>query len=89
MSYSFSARGATKQEAKDAAAAEFDKVVASQPIHAVDRAPALAAVGAFVDMLADSPKAIYVSVSGSLGWQGEDQKIIRASVSAHAGHVDD
>ncbi len=70
MSYSFTFQAADKAQAKEKAAAEFDKVVSSQPLHARDRDPVLAAVSAFVDLIADDEsKDIYVSVSGSVGWQ--------------------
>jgi hypothetical protein len=89
MSYSFNVRAATKDEAKDKAAAEFDKVVASQAIHARDREQALAAAGAFIDMVADdAERDLSVSVSGSLGWQGvTDQVITSAAVSVSVYYV--
>ena len=75
MSYSFSVRGLTKDEARAAVAAEFDKVVASQPDHAADRDAAQAAAGAFIAALRDVADGEYVgvSVSGSLSWQGTDE----------------
>ena len=71
MSYSFTARGKTKAEALAAVGAELDRVIIGQPIHAVDREPALAAVAAFVNVLPDNAdKEVSVSVSGSLSWTG-------------------
>jgi hypothetical protein len=69
MSYSFSLKAVSKSAAKSAVAAEFDKVIESQPIHARDKEAALASAGAVIDLLADGdPRNIAVSVNGSLGW---------------------
>lgn len=87
MSYSFSARGATKAEVMEKVVAELDKVVAAQPIHAADRSPAQAAVNAFIDLLpVDAEKDFSVSVSGSLGWRG-GQILTDAGVSVQASLV--
>ncbi len=91
MSYSFSARGRTKEEAIAAVAAELDKVVAAQPIHAADRDQALATATAFVNVLPENgEKDVYVSVSGSVGWEGtypDSHVIANASISANASLV--
>ncbi|MBK3333540.1 hypothetical protein [Burkholderia pseudomallei] len=69
MSYSFQFVIQTKAEAEAKLAEEFDKVVASQPTHAQDRAPAIAAALAFINLLADEPdKDIQVGVNGWLSW---------------------
>lgn len=69
MSYSFSVRGTSKADAKAKVAADFDKVVAGQPIHARDREAALAAAGAFIDLLGDEhEREVSVSVSGYVAW---------------------
>jgi hypothetical protein len=73
MSYGFSVSAATKAEAKAAVAAEFDKVVANQPIHARDKVAALANAEAIIDLLADDVPAdhvIAVSCNGYVGWTG-------------------
>lgn len=72
MSYSFSVRGATKAEIIGKVAAEFDKVVASQPVHSADRAHAQACAEAFLGFIPDDPggQDFYISVSGSVGWNG-------------------
>ena len=73
MSYSFNVTAPTKDEAKEKITAEFDKVIASQPVHAADRDAAQAAAHAFVDVLsapADGEE-IRVSVHGSVGWRTE------------------
>lgn len=86
MSYSFSARGATKAEVMQKVAAELDKVVASQTIHAADRAHAQAAAETFLGVVTDpsGSKDFYVSVSGSVSW-GLDDVITAASVNVSAG----
>ena len=69
MSYSFIVRAKDKVEARAMVAAEFEKVVQSQPIHAADRAQALAAVGAFLDLLVDDDSMnVQVNVHGSVSW---------------------
>jgi hypothetical protein len=75
MSYSFNVAASTKAEAKARISAEFDKVVASQPVHAADRDAAEAAAAAFVDVLADPAdgEEIRVSVHGSVGWRTEGE----------------
>jgi hypothetical protein len=92
MSYSFSARGATKAEVIGKVSAELDKVVASQPIHSADRAQAQAAAEAFVAIIPanDEGKDFYVSVSGSVGWRGNlgvDSIITSASVNVSASLI--
>lgn len=72
MSYSFSVRGPTKAEVIEKAKAKLDEVVASQPAHVADRAQALAAVEAFLEIVpAAEGKEFSVSVNGSVGWTGE------------------
>lgn len=75
MSYSFSVVAETKAEAKAKVAAEFDKIVESQPVHAADRETALATASAFVDHLVDpsDDQVIRLSVNGSLGWRAEGE----------------
>lgn len=95
MSYSFQVVIQTKAEAEAKIAEEFDKVVATQPVHAQDRTAALAAALAFVNLLADEPnKAIQVNVSGWTSWQyseAVDQSAVPltgASVTASASLVE-
>lgn len=74
MSYSFSVKAAGKALAKAAVARELDKVVETQPEHAVDRAQAGAAADAFIDALVDDPTMdVIVSMHGSVGWRAEGQ----------------
>lgn len=75
MSYSFSVTAATKAEAKEKIAEEFDKIVVSQPVHEVDRAPAQAAAHAFVDVLADpgEDQQISVNCNGYVSWRAEGE----------------
>jgi hypothetical protein len=90
MSYSFTVKAATKDDAKAAVEAAFDNVVAQQPIHARDKAAALANASAVIDLLMDVPadKHVSVSVNGYVGWMlGDDQPLNSASVSAGASLV--
>lgn len=95
MSYSFEFAVATKAEAKERVAAELAGVVNFQPAHAQDRAAALAAAHAFIDLLADDDtKDIRVNVHGSVGWNhnpddpyGEKSPLTHASVGVGAWHV--
>lgn len=92
MSYSFSVRGTTKAEVTSKISDELAKVVASQPIHAADRAQAQAAAEAFVALIPPSAdnKDFYVSVSGSLGWNGnlgEGHVVTSASVNVSASLI--
>ncbi len=69
MSYSFNVVAATKEEAKERVAAEFQQVVEYPPTHAKDREQALAAANALIDLLEDdSTKNLSASVSGWLSW---------------------
>ena len=71
MSYSFSVRGATRADVAAKIAEKLEEVVTSQPVHSVDRAQAQAAAEAFVGVVPEvDGMDIYVSVSGSVGWQG-------------------
>lgn len=83
MSYSFTVRGANKAEAISAVSAELDKVAVGQPVHAADKAQALAAAETFINLIADEDtRDVSVSVSGSI-WQ-ENDAIRSASVSVSA-----
>jgi hypothetical protein len=94
MSYSFNVKAANKAAAKEAMAAKFDEIVGQQPIHARDRAAALANAGTVIDLLADDDtKDITVSCNGYLSWNGsgeftpETAPIGGVSVASSAGHV--
>jgi hypothetical protein len=73
MSYSISATADTKEDAARQIKERFDAIVVSQPSHAADKEAALAAAGAFIDLLADPPQGheVYVSMYGSLSWHHE------------------
>ena len=94
MSYSFSVKASTKDEAKAAVAAEFNKVVATQPIHARDKAAALANASAVIDLLSDDVPAGYVigvSCNGYVGWRENlrddgSNPLNAASVSSSASY---
>ena len=81
MSYSFSARGATKAEVTKKISAELDKIVVAQPVHSADRAQAQAVAEAFLALIpanADG-KDFYVSVSGSVGCYGTDPSVVTSA----------
>ena len=91
MSYSFRVLGATKAAAKAAVAVEFEKVAANQACHERDKAQALEAAGAFIDLLVDDDtKDVVVNMSGSLSgtWSGSDVTTVTgAAVSISAGFM--
>jgi hypothetical protein len=67
MSYSFSAKGATKTALQAAVVAELEKVAAAQPAHSVDVSEAAEAVEDYADLLQDDETRDYsASVSGSV-----------------------
>jgi hypothetical protein len=75
MSYSFNVTATSKAEAKEKIAAQFDTILASQPVHAADRASAQAAAQSYVDMLQDPAdgEEIAVSVNGYVSWRAEGE----------------
>lgn len=97
MSYSFQARGANKTAVKADVATKMAAVAQQQPVHAKDAAQAIAAAGAFIDMLVDekvdqhgNPLSFVVGVSGSLGWEprgnaiGEPTDFVSSNISIYA-----
>jgi hypothetical protein len=75
MSYSFNVTAASKAEAKQKIAAEFDSVLANQPVHAADRASAQAAAEAFVDVVNEPAEGeeLAVTVNGYVSWRVEGE----------------
>ena len=88
MSYSFGVRGATKAAVMEKLAVEFDKVVAGQAIHSVDRSQAQDAAEAFLGVLpqSDGDQDIFMSVSGFVGWKA-DNVIISTGVNVSVSFV--
>lgn len=85
MSYSIQFNAPTKAEAKARFAAEFDAVVAQQPVHAADRSAAIANLNAAVDLLSeDDTQQIRVNAHGSLSYLHNPEQITGACVSANA-----
>jgi hypothetical protein len=71
MSFSFNVTGETKAMALELAKKEMDQVVLAQPVHARDRAEALANAEKAVGLLKDDPaRGVAVTMNGSLGWDG-------------------
>lgn len=92
MSYSFTVRAPNKTAAKAAVVEKFDQAVGNQKCHERDRAQALAAADAFVDLVADDDsKDVYVNMAGSLQgtWEGSDvTRISSANLSITAALMD-
>lgn len=92
MSYSDSAQAATKELAKAAIATKVDAIVASQPIHARDKAAILANANTVIDLLADDDaRDVRVNINGYLTWNGADPEtagVSYASVNCYAQHID-
>jgi len=95
MSYSFNVKAANKADAKAAVAVEFENVIASQPVHARDKAAALANADAVIDLLVDEAPAgqvISVSCNGYVGWNevlrdDVSNPLNSASISTQAGYT--
>lgn len=97
MSYSFDFTAATKDEAKRRVTEQMDEVVRVQRCHAKDKAAAIAAAHAFVDVLTDDPTHdIRVSMHGSVSYQwseadpygaSDSTAFNQASVGVSAWHV--
>lgn len=86
MTYHFTAQGATKDEAKQAVADQFDLMMGVQPVHSKDRAAAIANAAAVIDLLADDEtKGVQVTLNGYVSWQVTG--LNAASVSATATHI--
>lgn len=74
MSYSFSLRAATKAEAKQKIATEWDGIVKTQPIHAADRESAQAFAEASVENLSEpgDTQQINVYCFGSVAYLSDN-----------------
>jgi hypothetical protein len=87
MSYSFSTRGSSKEDASANVATELANVVNGQPVHAADQDEAQAAADAFITLLPDDDtRDIAVSLSGSVSTT-DDGQLSQASVSVSVGLV--
>lgn len=86
MTYMITAKGATKDAAKQAVADEFDKMMGAQPVHSADRAAAIANASAVIDLLADDEtKGVQVTLNGYVSWQATG--LNAASISCTATHI--
>lgn len=83
MSYSFELTSHSKTGAVHDVATALDAVVAGDPLHAKDKAAALDAAKASIDILREPEglEHIFVHMYGSLGWEG-DYNSPRAFTSA-------
>lgn len=85
MTYQIAAKGKTKAEAKQALAAEFDKMMGVQPVHSKDRAAALANADACIDLLEDvEGMGVSVTCNGYVSWNGTG--LNGASISCSVNH---
>lgn len=89
MSYSFSIKAATKAEAKAKVAEAFDTVVTNQVSHKADRDAAVAAAGAFIDILAEPQEndEYDVSLNGSLSWPRADESAYTSAEVTIRAHL--
>jgi DNA polymerase/3'-5' exonuclease PolX len=92
MSYSFSVKAANKELAKQAVAAEFEKIIGYQPVHTRDCAAVLANANAVIDLLGDDEtKDVAVSCNGYLSWAtgtAEEAKFCSVNITCYASHAD-
>ncbi len=74
MSYSFNVRGPSKAAVLPLIGAEFDKIEANQPVHAHDRAQAIDAAVAVLNLVQEPGDGLELSVSvnGYLQWSDAD-----------------
>ena len=88
MSYSFSARVATKDEARAKVASELEQYLHHQPQHR-ERDQVQTIANAFIDLLADDDtQDIQIQIHGSVGWKygaeaPEPLNAISVGVSIH------
>lgn len=86
MSYRFEFAAASREQAKQQIAQQFDAIEAEQPAHSLDRAQAAAAADAFLAACPEpgEKQQLYVSMYGSLNYQREPVTaagVLGASVS--------
>lgn len=89
--YTFSITAASKEDAKTAIAAEFDRKVGGDPVVSRARAAVVANASAVIDLLGDDDNAdvtVQCSVFNYTADDGEGAQIARSGgVSAFANHV--
>lgn len=89
MSYSFTIRAATKEQAKQVFKERFEFETARQPAHNTEKQQALSAVNAFIDLLdEDLNQDVVVNVYGSVigTWSEDHHSSVRGAnigISAH------
>lgn len=84
MSYSFQFGAASKDDAKRQAAEKMASVAQQQPNHKVDQEAAVNAAGAFIDVLREpgDGEEVFVSMSGSVGWNTANEVTTYSTASA-------
>lgn len=93
MTYAFTVKAATKDDAKSQIAAWFEKVVQAQPAHKREQAQALAAAGAFIDLVEPDfgGRNLQVHLNGRVvgPWAGKDVASVQGiAFTVSAGLVD-
>lgn len=89
MSYSFTVQAANKADLRERAAVKFDGVVASQAVHAADKAAALANLDGALAVLPDAMEGreLTATLGGYLSWAqatSEPSEFTGVSVSVNA-----
>jgi hypothetical protein len=86
MSYSFNFSERSRADASARVAQEMDRVVAQQPIHGRDRAPAIAAARALIELCPEPKEGEFVNVNmnGSISSRGagDAAEVMGAGLSA-------
>lgn len=75
MSYSFSVRAKSKDDAAAKSGVSMAEVVEAQPVHKADKDAAIAAVDELLGTVVEpgEDESVTINVSGSLGWRAEGE----------------
>lgn len=77
MSYSFSVHAADKDAAIKAVEGGLDEVIANQPMHKTERDVVIASLADMLKLVnVGDGMALSLSIHGSVGWNGVDDKVI-------------
>lgn len=90
MSYSHTVKAKTKEECMEALREKLDETIRSQPCHEKDKASALNAAQAYLDLLKPVPEGhhIEISIHGSLGWNGTEPELITGAGVGVSARID-
>lgn len=92
MSYSFSAKAATKSELKSLIAEKVAEIAHQQPVHAADQAQIVANANAIIDLLPENVEGreLQATINGYLSgtWDNEQiTELTQVSINANIGWV--